>query len=107
MPWAALTPATRTLALIEAVPKSARWVRKQFVAEVHSSGRSMIHSAEVRLQLAHVAVWVTLCLWPAVRSATVRVNLPLLKLTEVLMVSPGNTVNTLTEPAGNISYHAL
>ncbi len=77
------------------------------MAEVHSSGRSMIHSAEARWQLAHFAVWVALFLWPVVRSDTVRVNLPLLKLTEVLIVSPGYTVNTLTEPAGYISYQAL
>ena len=77
MPCAALTPATRTLALMLAVPKSASWVRKQCVAEVHSSGRSMIHSAEARLQLAHFAVWVALSC-AVVRSDTVRVNLPLL-----------------------------
>src|SRR5579863_9125378 len=64
----------------------------------------MIHSADARAQSAHAAVWVALL--PVVRSRMTRVNLPFAYLTEESIVSPGRTVNTFTDGAGNSSYHA-
>src|SRR5580658_2547425 len=87
------------------VPKSASSVRKHLVpALLQSSGRSTIHSAEALAQLEHVAVMVLLL--PVDRSDIASVNSPLAKLTEESMMSPAWTANTLTEFAGNISYHA-
>jgi hypothetical protein len=58
------------------VPKSASSVRKHLVpALLQSSGRSTIHSADVRSQVEHVAVVVLLL--PVDRSEIVSVNSPL------------------------------
>ena len=55
--------------------KLASSVRKHLVAALlHSAGRSIIHSAEARLQVAQAAVWVADL--PVVRSEMVSTNLP-------------------------------
>ena len=86
--------------------ESASAVRKHLVnALLHRAGRSMIHSAEARAQLAHPALKV--CDLPEVRSAMVSTNWPPVKLTEASIRSPGVTWKTPTEPAGYISYQAV
>src|ERR1700739_2516131 len=89
------------------VPKSASSVMKHLVrALLHRAGRSMIHSAEDRSQLAQAAVSVAVL--PVVRSVTVSVKLLVESEyeTDVSMTSPGCTANAFTEFAGYISYQA-
>src|SRR5580704_5775843 len=85
--------------------KSASSVRKHLVPELlHRAGRSTMYSAEVRAQEPHLALCVTFL--PVVMSSTTSVNLPLANFTEMSILSPACTANTLTELAGNSSYQA-
>src|SRR6266581_1177957 len=85
--------------------KLASLVMKHLVpALLHSAGRSTIHSAEDRWHVEHAAVLIAFL--REVRSAIVRVNLPFANLTDASILSPGFTLNTLTDAAGNSSYHA-
>src|SRR5580693_10020487 len=82
------------------VPKSANSVRKQLVpALLQSSGRSTIHSADVRAQVAHVAL--VLLDFPVDKSFIVRGNSLVVVEggTEESMMLPAWTANTFTEVA--------
>src|SRR5580700_1373890 len=89
------------------VPKSASSVMKHLVpALLHRAGRSMIHSADDRVQVLQGNELVEVL--PVLRSLTVRLN-SLVESeyeTVAVMMSPGFTLNTLTEFSGNISYQA-
>ena len=101
-----LPPANRAWAWpMVALWKSASAVRKHLVSELlHSAGRSMIHSADARWHEAQGLMMVK-CL-PLVTSLMLRLNLPPVYVTFASMVSPGFTLNTFAENAGNISYQA-
>src|SRR5580693_2102313 len=103
MPFAEPAPAVAISSLIVVVPKSARANRKQPDA-LHPAGRSTIHSADARSQLAQAAEVVALL--PVERSAIVSMNLPAVYWTVASITSPGRTRKTLTDPAGYISYQA-